>query len=90
MAYETHREAAELNASQAINYTTSDPGGNPTVTLPAANISTASAESFGVDREKLLKKWQLEILWSTTVALFVFFGMIGAFSSARVADYFGR
>ncbi|XP_045161535.2 solute carrier family 2, facilitated glucose transporter member 1-like [Mercenaria mercenaria] len=32
----------------------------------------------------------IEILWSITVAFFVFFGMIGAFSSGRIADYFGR
>ncbi|KAL8597083.1 hypothetical protein ACOMHN_057572 [Nucella lapillus] len=49
-----------------------------------------SPESFGVDREKMLKKWQLEILWSTTVAVFVFCGMIGAFTSGKAADYFGR
>ena len=89
VAYENHRMAVEENNSKAINYTSSDPGGNPTVALPA-NVSVALAESFGVDREKLLEKWQLEILWSTTVALFVFFGMIGAFSSAKVADFFGR
>lgn len=32
----------------------------------------------------------IEILWSITVAFFVFFGMIGAFTSGRIADYFGR
>lgn len=89
MAYETHRMAVEENNTKAVNYTSSDPSGNPTVTVPA-NGTVTPAESFGVDREKLLEKWQLEILWSTTVALFVFFGMIGAFSSAKVADFFGR
>lgn len=32
----------------------------------------------------------IEILWSITVAFFVFFGMIGAFTSGKIADYFGR
>ncbi|XP_052274456.1 solute carrier family 2, facilitated glucose transporter member 1-like isoform X4 [Dreissena polymorpha] len=32
----------------------------------------------------------IEIMWSLTVALFVFFGMVGAFTSGRVADHFGR
>ncbi|WAR14416.1 GTR1-like protein [Mya arenaria] len=32
----------------------------------------------------------IELMWSITVALFVFFGMIGAFASGRIADYFGR
>lgn len=54
------------------------------------NTTLMTLEDFGADRSKLLEKWQLEILWSSTVALFVFFGMIGAFSSARCADYFGR
>lgn len=32
----------------------------------------------------------IDLMWSITVALFVFFGMIGAFASGRIADYFGR
>lgn len=32
----------------------------------------------------------IEILWSVTVAIFVLFGMIGAFVSGSVADHFGR
>jgi len=32
----------------------------------------------------------IEIMWSLTVALFVFFGMVGAFSSGKIADHFGR
>lgn len=56
----------------------------------SVNSTEQQLEDFGADRSKLLEKWQLEILWSSTVALFVFFGMIGAFSSAKCADYFGR
>nr|KAG5707331.1 hypothetical protein BaRGS_005298 [Batillaria attramentaria] len=58
--------------------------------LQLKNTKTLPPEAFGVDMDKLLEKWQIEILWAATVALFVFFGMIGAFSSAKVADYFGR
>lgn len=32
----------------------------------------------------------IEILWSVTVAIFVLFGMIGAFLSGKFADAFGR
>jgi MFS family permease len=32
----------------------------------------------------------VEWLWSITVAIFVLFGMIGAFISGKWADYFGR
>ncbi|XP_071145555.1 solute carrier family 2, facilitated glucose transporter member 1-like isoform X1 [Mytilus edulis] len=33
---------------------------------------------------------KVELLWSVTVAIFVLFGMIGAFASGKFADYFGR
>ncbi|XP_059140307.1 solute carrier family 2, facilitated glucose transporter member 1-like [Physella acuta] len=45
---------------------------------------------FGADLSLLLESWEVKILWSTTVAAFVLFGMIGAFCSAKVADFFGR
>ena len=32
----------------------------------------------------------IEIMWSVTVAIFVLFGMIGAFASGELADRFGR
>ena len=32
----------------------------------------------------------LDLMWSITVAIFVLFGMIGAFVSGKVADHFGR
>ncbi|KAL4220891.1 Solute carrier 2 [Mactra antiquata] len=32
----------------------------------------------------------IELMWSITVSLFVFFGMIGAFASGKIADTFGR
>ncbi|XP_050414501.1 solute carrier family 2, facilitated glucose transporter member 1 isoform X1 [Patella vulgata] len=48
------------------------------------------SDKLGVDHALLLEKWEIELLWSTTVAAFVLFGMIGAFTSAKVADFFGR
>ena len=33
---------------------------------------------------------KVEWLWSITVAIFVLFGMFGAFASGKWADYFGR
>ncbi|BFZ23720.1 hypothetical protein BsWGS_26759 [Bradybaena similaris] len=45
---------------------------------------------FEAHPEYLLQAWVVKILWSTTVAAFVLFGMIGAFISAQVADFFGR
>ncbi|XP_078336749.1 solute carrier family 2, facilitated glucose transporter member 1-like [Crassostrea virginica] len=35
-------------------------------------------------------KTEVEWLWSITVAIFVLFGMFGAFASGKWADYFGR
>ncbi|KAJ8321106.1 hypothetical protein KUTeg_002693 [Tegillarca granosa] len=32
----------------------------------------------------------VDFLWAVTVAIFVLFGMVGAFISGKVADYFGR
>ncbi|ESO91108.1 hypothetical protein LOTGIDRAFT_228693 [Lottia gigantea] len=48
------------------------------------------AKEIGFDKTLLIETWQLDLLWSTTVAAFVLFGMVGAFSSAKIADYFGR
>ncbi|CAG5127198.1 unnamed protein product [Candidula unifasciata] len=47
-------------------------------------------KEFGADKSLLLEPWEIQFLWSTTVAAFVLFGMIGAFTSAKVADFFGR
>ncbi|KAL8601881.1 hypothetical protein ACOMHN_020616 [Nucella lapillus] len=52
--------------------------------------ATLSPGDFNVNMDDLLADWKLQILWSSTVALFVFFGMIGAFSSAKLADSVGR
>ena len=53
-------------------------------------ISRKGPEEFGADLSLLLDATTLELLWSMTVAAFVLFGMIGAFISAKVADFFGR
>ncbi|KAK7093689.1 solute carrier family 2, facilitated glucose transporter member 1-like [Littorina saxatilis] len=84
--YENYRKASETNTTQ--NYSSTNPASTPTILMPVGD--NLQPEFFGVDKSKLLEKWQLEILWSVTVALFVFFGMIGAFSSAKVADFVGR
>ncbi|XP_076451529.1 solute carrier family 2, facilitated glucose transporter member 3-like [Babylonia areolata] len=85
--YEEYRQvwqkAQEDNTT--VNYSAS-----ATVHPVAVGGQELQPGDFGVDESQLLEKWQLDMLWSTTVALFVFFGMIGAFSSAKVADFFGR
>ncbi|XP_005103578.2 solute carrier family 2, facilitated glucose transporter member 1 [Aplysia californica] len=58
--------------------------------IPVNVTKRLMPEMFGADMSLLLKQWELTILWATTVAAFVLFGMIGAFSSAKVADFFGR
>ncbi|GFS09117.1 solute carrier family 2, facilitated glucose transporter member 1 [Elysia marginata] len=69
-----------LNKSADLAITDFEGGSNKTLT----------PEHFGADMSLLLEDWELKILWSTTVAAFVLFGMIGAFLSAKVADFFGR
>ncbi|GFO21975.1 hypothetical protein PoB_004848000 [Plakobranchus ocellatus] len=59
-------------------------------TLPSGTNKSFTPELFGADTSLLLEDWEIKILWSTTVAAFVLFGMFGAFMSAKVADYFGR
>ena len=88
-AYEAYRAiVSKLDSSVQTNYSVLL-SGHGDLSLPS-DKTDLSPEAFGVDGSKLLEKWQLEILWSSTVALFVFFGMIGAIISAKVADYFGR
>ncbi|PVD36656.1 hypothetical protein C0Q70_03642 [Pomacea canaliculata] len=79
----------DVQQAEACNENNSN-SSNTTTTAPNLSNVSNCYEKFGVQTELLLNKWQLEILWSVTVALFVFFGMIGAFSSAKVADFFGR
>ena len=37
-----------------------------------------------------IKTSKLTVLWSATNALFLFFGIFGAFASGLFCDYFGR
>lgn len=46
--------------------------------------------TFKVLKTKSEDDNNIEILWSVTVAIFVLFGMIGAFASGKFADKFGR
>lgn len=87
--YEKYRmEFEEAEAKNQTQTYTAAPGS--TLPILTTNSTLLPPEAFGVEPGKMLEKWQVEILWSVTVALFVFFGMVGAFSSAKVADYFGR
>lgn len=66
---------------------------------PGYNASgNETATTTAMPRDPLLAKTSkeidednfIELMWSLTVALFVFFGMVGAFSSGKIADHFGR
>ncbi|XP_021369634.1 solute carrier family 2, facilitated glucose transporter member 1-like isoform X2 [Mizuhopecten yessoensis] len=54
-----------------------------------ANMSFEQIE-IGIIKKMVENEPVIEILWSVTVAIFVLFGMIGAFVSGSVADHFGR
>lgn len=70
---------------------------NLTVISDTSN-ATAPGNASGFDIGKIMDKIKfvsekddkVELLWSVTVAIFVLFGMIGAFASGKFADYFGR
>lgn len=65
---------------------------NATTRAPAiGNDSSASSNVTAVDPNiATVDDNLLDLLWSVTVAIFVLFGMIGAFVSGKVADHFGR
>ena len=58
-------------------YNASDMGGNGT--------NKGSLSAVEDDEDPII-----EVLWSITVAIFVLFGMFGAFMSGAMADKFGR
>ncbi|XP_052082863.1 solute carrier family 2, facilitated glucose transporter member 1-like [Mytilus californianus] len=68
------------------------------LTVTSDTNATASGNGTGFDIGKVItqikvasmKNDKIELLWSVTVAIFVLFGMIGAFTSGKFADYFGR
>lgn len=68
------------------------------LTVTSDTNATASGNGTGFDIGKVMaqikvasiKNDEIELLWSVTVAIFVLFGMIGAFASGKFADYFGR
>ncbi|KAK3603513.1 hypothetical protein CHS0354_030370 [Potamilus streckersoni] len=51
----------------------------------ANNVSKSSTENEGSVDDNFL-----DLMWSITVAIFVLFGMFGAFASGKIADFFGR
>ncbi|KAJ8303571.1 hypothetical protein KUTeg_019967 [Tegillarca granosa] len=67
---------------------------SPTVTIISLNSSSPVGNVSITDDEEINKEVEedpvLELLWSITVAIFVLFGMFGAFASNKVADHFGR
>jgi len=93
MKYEAYLQA---NMSDTEFITTHNISVNSTTMEALTNVKNENVtkllrpEQFGAQPEFLLADWELKILWSCTVAAFVLFGMIGAFMSAGVSDYFGR
>ncbi|XP_060565835.1 solute carrier family 2, facilitated glucose transporter member 1-like isoform X2 [Ruditapes philippinarum] len=71
------------NSSLGLNYTVNS---NGTTVAPTTTVHPLLAKSADEIKDDNF----IELMWSITVALFVFFGMVGAFSSGRIADYFGR
>ncbi|XP_052761204.1 solute carrier family 2, facilitated glucose transporter member 1-like isoform X2 [Mya arenaria] len=63
---------------------------NSTKGTYAVETTTVRPVSMAKTETEINEDNFIELLWSLTVALFVFFGMVGAFASGRVADYFGR
>ncbi|XP_045161537.2 solute carrier family 2, facilitated glucose transporter member 5-like isoform X2 [Mercenaria mercenaria] len=72
------------NSSQGPNYAA---GSNASTTLAP---TTTAHPMLAKSKKEIEEDNFIELMWSITVALFVFFGMVGAFTSGRVADYFGR
>ena len=70
----------------SLNLTDSNVTTTPNPNAPHRKL----AADFGADESLLLEKWELELLWSSTVSAFVLFGMIGAFLALKVADTLGR
>ncbi|KAH3817958.1 solute carrier family 2, facilitated glucose transporter member 1-like [Dreissena polymorpha] len=81
--FNTTRTDSEVSTARVATLT---PG-----LLDNANMTTTIRPALLARNEEEIEADNfIEIMWSLTVALFVFFGMIGAFSSGRIADYFGR
>ncbi|XP_071109749.1 solute carrier family 2, facilitated glucose transporter member 4-like [Haliotis cracherodii] len=90
----TYYERRGGNLSSIQAYASYLEGLNKTISDSNASTTPGPAEKtpsdFGADESLLLEKWELELLWSSTVAAFVLFGMVGAFLALKVADTVGR
>lgn len=64
-------------------------GGNGTAGNNTGGATTLAPSSKPVEEEEHFHPL-VDFLWAVTVAIFVLFGMVGAFISGKVADYFGR
>lgn len=71
-----------LNMTMAGDYSVID--NNTAIQMMTLHRTIEAINKESIDNDKI------EILWSATVAIFVLFGMIGAFASGWFADYFGR
>lgn len=65
-------------------------GGQPMNNNISAGNSSDNTSNTRVHYLDYEAPTNVEWLWSITVAIFVLFGMIGAFVSGKWADYFGR
>ncbi|KAJ8303570.1 hypothetical protein KUTeg_019966 [Tegillarca granosa] len=85
-----HHDDESINNNMTTLKTTSSP-----VTVASfINSSSLSGNESITDEKEIEKEVEedpvLELLWAITVAIFVLFGMFGAFGSSKIADHFGR
>ncbi|KAL3861432.1 hypothetical protein ACJMK2_007466 [Sinanodonta woodiana] len=60
------------------------------VTVSPGQNNTSYAVNASVPPKDIKDNNFLDLMWSITVAIFVLFGMFGAFVSGKIADFFGR
>lgn len=73
-----------VNMTMTGDFSNSAIDNNTAIQMVTLNRTIDAINKASTDDDKI------EILWSVTVAIFVLFGMIGAFASGKFADYFGR
>ena len=73
-----------VNMTKTGDYSNSMIDNNTAIQMVTLNRTIDAINAASTDDDRI------EILWSVTVAIFVLFGMIGAFASGKFADYFGR
>ena len=73
-----------VNMTKTKDYSNSMIDNNTIIQMVTINQTIDAINTESTDND------MIEILWSVTVAIFVLFGMIGAFASGKFADHFGR